>query len=472
MLNLICYLGLIRPWDLPHFPLLLDGLSITDYFARGSSDAFGAPRINLVVDQYSRLNSSILPANAATNTIWLQNSLSKLTQNPLNNHFIQNIGLLFADRYAGHEGVYGYMFDAGFDPQGEPDVNPAFHVLPREGCVVFLDKIRENRDNSDFANEVMYTAIHELGHVFNLWHVENTLNFMRTSQANNQAYPPDAYFFLDQHRHRLHNALDPYVRPGCRPFTVWGPGGPAANNPYKDVKIEKELDLKIHIQQEEFWFFEPIEMDIELSTSIKDKVFEVPDELDPGYERFIIYIARPDGTVTKYKPTKFFCSNTGMLKISSEQCYQRDISIFGQSGGYTFNSGGIYTIECFFKFEDRWLKSNTIDVEVKLPMFNSTAYNKTKRLLADPQAAKLLYYRSGSYSKHIIEELTIQSKKKRAGHLPANLSYALARYGSQNKEIEDKNKKKMLTFAKQAFDSGKLSTNRINNLQKLQERLE
>ncbi|WP_310278267.1 hypothetical protein [Flavobacterium piscis] len=435
-------------------------------------DDMGVPGINLLMDQLSRINTSIIGPNAKTDTFHLQEALRRLTRNDVFNRNIDSIGLLFADRFYGHAGVFGYMFDQGFDPEGIERVDQVFHMLPREGCVVFLDEIRDHRNSGDYANEVMFTAIHELGHVFNLWHIEDKLNFMKTSSPDRSAYGSEAQLFTRNHRLRLHNATDPYVRPGGKPYSTWGMGGPPANNPFKETQKEQYLKLEIEILQNEFWYFEPIEMDIRLSAIVKGKVFEVPDELDPGYERFCIYITRPDGTVTKYKSTKHFCHNNGTLKISSGEGFQRDISIFGQSGGYTFEGDGLYSVECFFKPYQTWIRSNTIEVNVKSPLPRSQSYSKIKNLFSNSQTAKLLYYRSGYYSQEIIRELTQQSKKKRGGHLTANLSYALACYISKYETAGNSSKKLAALLVNNALDSGNLSLNRTKNLLKLNERME
>jgi hypothetical protein len=97
----------------------------------------------------------------------------------------EKIAVLYGGFYAHHEAAFGVMFDAGYLPEAaEFNINnPLVEGRPREGCAVFLGAIAKARarlpgpELDDFDRQVLFTTIHELGHVFNLEHVRNPVNY-------------------------------------------------------------------------------------------------------------------------------------------------------------------------------------------------------------------------------------------------------------------------------------------------------
>ncbi len=238
MLDVTCYCGRLRPQLDLSFSLSLAGKSISEYFRYGSMDQNGVPDINLQIDTTSRYNNSIIPDERPTTAFYLQNALMRLTQNPLNTNKVNNIGLILADRFESRPGVLGFMFDLGFNPSGIDSVNSIYTDVPREGCAIFLNAIRQIRPSDDaFSKETVFTAIHELGHVFNLWHLENPKTFMATSN-NSTPYPETAYYFHKSHRDYLHQAsVNSHVWPGGSHFDERTIADPSFNNPFTVKKI-------------------------------------------------------------------------------------------------------------------------------------------------------------------------------------------------------------------------------------------
>jgi hypothetical protein len=466
MLTITCFVGKLRPGiELP-FPLMLDGQSIEDYFRLGSMNDSGSPDINMIVDD-SRFNASIIPNSEITDAVSLQYALRELTQNPTNVDHVNKIGLILADRYQPSGETLGLMFDVGFNPTGVTPVRPEFTAIPREGCAIFLNAIRDIRGTQDqYRREVLFTAIHELGHVFNLWHWEDPKTFMSKSQIT-QAYPSRAYFFHASQRRFLHQASTSYfVCPGGSKYETRGTLGPGPENFMAENKPNKELRLIININQQEFWYFEPIELDVEIRSS---KNITIPNRVDPGYEDFKIYITKPDGTIFKYRSPRLYCQNLSEIKIDPKHPFRRDISIFGQSGGYTFSSPGIYKIECFLKIsKNKIVRSNTIEFNVKERMDNNRNFLLLEKKITQKQTALLLYHRSGFYNNLAIEQLKEISDKEQRNFLGKNIDYALARYLAKNAQTKNL-KKKLLPLIKKTLDSNKLSINRQKRLQLLLE---
>ncbi|MGC4041932.1 MAG: hypothetical protein QM710_14405 [Flavobacterium sp.] len=465
MLTINCYVGFLRPiLRIPH--LLLQNRSITEYFAMGSMDGAGNPGLNLVIDEMSRISHCQIPADRPTTPFYLHDGLARLTQNPPYNHDIHNIGLIIADRFKPRPGLLGMMFDMGFNPAGIEPVSPYFTSVPREGCAIFTDAIRDIRPSQeDYSKEVVFTAIHELGHVFNLWHIDNPVTFMSTSQSGGP-YPSRAYYFNSNQRNFLNHTDNFHVRPGGSNFEDRGISSPAMNNPFEIGPIKSDLDLNINVEQKEFWYFEPIELDVTISLKKNSETESIPDKVDPGYENFIIYITKPDGTIFKYKSPRIYCQNNAVIKIQRDKPYQRDISIFGQSGGYTFMQFGQYKVQCVFEIEPKkYIFSNIIELFVKQPIIDNTVFLKKQSFLSSKDAGLLLYHRSGFFKNEILDEIEKYSTNKKDKLLANNISYALSKYIiHKDNNLNKKEVNKLSRFTNTALDSGTLSKNKIKNL--------
>ncbi|UTA67271.1 hypothetical protein [Emticicia sp. 21SJ11W-3] len=466
MLNITCFVGKLRPSLNLNFPLLLDNRGIEEYFLNGSMDTDGNPAIKLSVDDRTRFTSSIIPDDRPTTAFYLQQSLAHLTQNTPNLKQANNIGLILADSFKARPGLLGMMFDFGFNPSGLTPVSEFFTSVPREGCAIFLDAIESIRPNiDDFRREVLFTAIHELGHVFNLWHIENPKTFMATSDTTN-TFPSSAYLFNFRHRAFLHEApIDNHVWPGGTKFGDRGSLGPSEINPFNKPHVSKDIKMEISINQKdkEFWYFEPVELSIKLENTNSKKNVTIPDKIDPGYEDFIIFITRPDGSIFKYRSPRIYCQNEENMDITTNS-YLRDISIFGQSGGYTFSNPGIYRIQCFFKLKYSFLTSNVLEIHIKDLMLNNSRFLKLRKFLTFKDIALLLYHRNGYFSKTIINEIEEYCKGKKLDQLKTNLLYSLTRYLTHENYLPVKTRQKSMNFINKSLDSNYLSENQIKNL--------
>jgi hypothetical protein len=120
------------------------------------------------------------------------------------------------------------------------------------------------------------------------------------------------------------------------------------------------LAMKIGLSHKNFWPFEPVELDVELSLSRgQSKPVAVPDEIDPGYPSFQIWITRPDGERFRYRPQTRFCYPNGERLIARAQPFRRDISIFRQAGAYTFTIPGRYQVQAALRLRTgQFLLSN------------------------------------------------------------------------------------------------------------------
>ncbi len=133
-----------------------------------------------------------LSQDSSVTALELHNALAYLTGNPIEGP-ISRIGILLAESYEPFRPALGVMFDRGFATDDDLNSVDLFTKVPREGCAVFLGAISELRsDEESYAEEVLFTTVHELGHVFNLHHDEDSINFMARSQVE-KPYGPAAF---------------------------------------------------------------------------------------------------------------------------------------------------------------------------------------------------------------------------------------------------------------------------------------
>jgi hypothetical protein len=316
----------------------------------------------------------------------LHAALERMTGNQTDVSRITEIGLLVADRYEPSKGSFGMMFDKAFNPAS----SNRSQRKAREGCAVFLGGIEAARAPADVLDEVVFTAVHELAHVFNIQHGARP-SYMFQSAAFGQVALADAAFSGTESWLLSKCSSNDHIFPGRSAFADLGdlvslvrPGTPANAPPF---------DLRIGLQYSRFWNFEPVELDVELSTASVQPL-SVPDGLDCGYGAFRIWIEEPDGEKRFLRSPRHYCSPRGTLAISADQPFRRDISIFGESGGYTFRKAGVHRVHATFEFDGRsTISSNVIELEILPQAPDDPFYVDAQATLAQSQVARLLYYR-------------------------------------------------------------------------------
>ncbi len=471
MKKIICLLGLLKN-DLKPLIQPLDFIrkSISNFYRLASNDTNGNPAIALKVGPpISKLNNGEIPDDRLTDSYYLHYALRKMFMNHSQSSSFDRIGLIFADRLKGHKGAFGMMFDLGFNPRGYRPVEPTFTNVPREGCAIFLKAISHYRQTpNDYAKQALFTAVHEIGHVFNLWHKNSPKNFMSTSNKN-RVYGSGAFNFHKRHKEFLKLCdSSPYVWPGGSKFGERDILGPRDLNSNDFPENSRCLNLKINISKLEFWNFEPVELDIKLQVSGTNRKtrIRIPDKIDPGYECFQILIQRPDGTLYKYRSPRIYCENMGNIIITPNKSFERDISIFGQSGGYTFNTPGTHTIQAALILPDKTaLFSNKLEVEIKPAMPNSEDYRKMCDILSNQKAGLLLYHRNGSTRLKILKILDNFCRNNKKDEISSCVQHALgvlfykSALGKTMPTIKKYHQKSKRYFS-EALDKDLLSTRR------------
>lgn len=472
MKRMRCFVGALRPPTVAvPLPLLLAGADPAFYLNNGSAVGGGQRALDLVMD-YTRFASPFVPATS--DLLSLHFRLRALTLNPVSSGPIPvgGIGLILTDRFPDRPGVFGLMFDVGFN-SGVAD--PSFNAVPREGCALFLDAIRDARGGGpQYATEVGFSAVHELGHVFNLWHLRPPVNFMAQSEAA-AAFDPSAFFLAQPHVGFLSNVEQSmFVAPGGSGFGVRGALGPPGDSPFNSPTRQENLSLRISARQREFWPFEPVEMDVTLSSRRRTRL---PDAVDPGYENFDVWIDTPTGERRRYRPPVRYCANSGVLVLKPGTPFRRDISIFGQSGGYTFRELGVHRVFCTLRVGSSVIRSNVVELSVREPMLRSSRYRRLAANLTAPQAARLLFYKASRRPVAFVAPLMDAARDLGRAPSSANIRYclgrALTRAAANRPRVARRDQAKVASrVLNAALDSGLLGRPREKRTKQLLESLD
>jgi hypothetical protein len=157
-----------------------------------------------------------------------------------------------------------------------------------------------------------------------------------------------------------------------------------------------DLMLRISMDRHEFWPYEPVELDIAVRHSPKStrRSASVPDMIDPGYESFVVWIEEPDGERRRYRSPRHYCTHNAKLTVPRQGEFRRDLSIFGQAGGFTFRKVGRHRLFAEFSLgRSRVLRSNVIEIDILGPSPSDAFYRDSHSLFTDHHVGQLMYYR-------------------------------------------------------------------------------
>ena len=362
-----------------------------------------------------------------TDTIALHNATYNLLGHESYKHAlgVDEIVLLFSNRLYDRPNVFGMMFDLGNTGVGDWD------NVPRQACTVFVDAIKALRDPGlEYEKEMIFTTIHELGHVFNLEHIEDNSNYMSSSDSSiRQAFDETTAFRWDEkHRTCLRQCVhSSSIHPGGSSFFSNGQCGETGGSSRNQLRKSEKFSLHISTEKSSYWGVEPIELDVTI-TNESGRAVIWPDTMDPGYPQFMIWVVNPDGSRVKYLPPRRYCSNPSFNRLEKKASFKRDISIFIQSTGYLFKTPGVYSIEVEWQISKSLkLISNIIEIEIKPTSIHSKHIVEAIEFLDRPKIRDLLYFRMASVRSSVFSEIEAKNKLLDSlGILPA-LHYSAGR---------------------------------------------
>jgi hypothetical protein len=407
----------------------------------------------------------------------LQRILPSLLHNPPGMVPVPNLGVLLAPSYGPRESVFGMMFDVRRPIPGDM-ANNASNAMPREACAIFLNSIFKRRGPLVYAQQLAFTLVHEIGHLFNMQHVEPAVErcFLNSSTST-EPPPPEAFQFTITQSNRLVNCTDMENAPGGNDF---GDGGIWDNPvPRRCRRIPpRSLKLQIATTPAEFWPWEPIELDIKLRCGRKSKPWKIPDKIDPGYRSFEIWITEPDGTRRRFRSPRRYCAFEAEIACSDKKPFVRDVSLFWSAEGYTFSRPGVHEITArLFLPGGICLESNTHRICIRsrtgLPQRAQQRLDAFRELLIRSRSA--FYHRRAPDHIRQLQALEYLAGKFPREHVGAAATAILGKWfatGSRHRTQSQRDAKKLASrLLNRAIDHHAIGTSRRKNLQKTLETL-
>lgn len=354
-------------------------------FVQGHFRAASGGDIELDV-QFDSSKAPLLAAGETAVDGDLHFAMRSLTQNP-SRPPLSAMGLLVGFQHRSDREMFGLMFDQGIaSAPGDLDA-----AVAREGAAIFLNPITNNRSSAEHDAECRFTAIHELGHAFNLTHSpQDPPSFMSRSAVNSTAFGAEAYFFEVEQQDPLSRcSTDLSVRHDGSPFS----GGPSSNTGFLlGAPCTHRIRLVVEARPEVCTRYEPIHLDVTLRVPNRAApAAQVPRMIDPAHERFRIFITDPSGRERRYRNSTHCCPSRRRLKVSSSSPFQRDIVLLTEQGRYTFGAPGVHRIRVEFDVSPRvTLQSST---EIMILAERDRGWERSVNVLVTLGTTRLLQFR-------------------------------------------------------------------------------
>lgn len=261
--------------------------------------------------------------------------------------------------------VGGVMFDAA-DQYGGAGKSPE-----RQGCAVFrnhpwFNDLVANPGNGAQAaamRQLLYTYVHEIGHVFNFLHSwdknrPDALSWMNYDWKYDERNGEGS--FWTNFRMRFDDEELLHLRHGDRAAVIMG-GDPWASGAHLETPAGAMVDLVGQAPVElllrskgYFQFMEPVSVEFRLRNG-SDLPLELDLQLHPEYGNTIVYIRRPNGQILEYSPIlcRLATPEPKPLKpqgaAPGEDRYSQNVALSYGRYGYYFDEPGEYVLRAVYQ---------------------------------------------------------------------------------------------------------------------------
>ncbi|KKJ78464.1 hypothetical protein WH95_01670 [Kiloniella litopenaei] len=286
--------------------------------------------------------------------------------------------VLFAKRHDRGRGLGGIMFD---------DIG-ANH---RQGTAIFTDSFIQDAPAGDpnaaawRRRMVFWTAIHEMGHAFNLAHSwQKSLSYNGGDPwipltNNNEArtfmsYPfrvsgGESAFFSD-FRFRFMDEELVYMRHAPRRFVQMGNEDWFSNhNLEQDSSLQSgnfDLEIRPNKSDNSYQFLEPVSLELKLK-NVSDQAVEIEEDLLEDGRHITLFVQRSEGKTRKWRSLSTHCHHEHTTDLKPGQALYGSHMVSASTDGWTIDEPGFYNIQAVIDVNDEIISSNVLRVYVNPP---------------------------------------------------------------------------------------------------------
>lgn len=280
--------------------------------------------------------------------------------------------VLFAKQHDMGSGLGGIMFD---------DIGPNH----RQGTSLFTHSFISNPPTGDpnpgawIRRMVFWTAIHEMGHAFNLAHSwQKSLGTPWIPLANEPEarsfmnYPfrvsgGSSTFFSD-FEYRFSDGELLFMRHAPERFVQMGNADWFDHHGFEGANVSPEpslrLDLRVNRDVASFDFLEPVVLELKLTNIAERPVLVSPRVLEPSAS-MVVMIKKAGQPARRYVPFAEYCWEPNTVVLSPGESLYETLPVFAGRNGWNIAEPGCYTVQVALETEDEEdLISNPLQVRI------------------------------------------------------------------------------------------------------------
>lgn len=322
-------------------------------------------------------NSSTIPvADAGANGTWSDTEMHNAMVTYWSRFANQPqwaMWVLFAARHDQGRSLGGIMFD---------DIGPNH----RQGTAIFTDSFIVDAPAGDpnpqaWTNRmVFWTAVHEMGHAFNLAHAwQKTLSTPwmplqdESSLRSFMNYPFRAPFnqqtFFEDFQFRFSDSELVFMRHAPRRFVQMGNQNWFDNHGFEapDPRAQAfALEIRPNREKNAFAFLEPVKLELKLTNQSGQTALVEEDCIADG-SHIVVLVRRDGGQTRKWQPFITYCHQSTMTTLPAGQSLYASHFIGAATSGWLIDEPGFYTIQAATQIGGELILSNPLRIFVGTP---------------------------------------------------------------------------------------------------------
>jgi hypothetical protein len=270
----------------------------------------------------------------------------------------------------------GIMFD---------DIGPNH----RQGTAVFsgsfINEPPPNDPNADAAVRRIkfWTAVHELGHTFNLAHSwQKSLGtpwiplqdepLVRSFMNYPFRVPGGATAFFADFEYRFSDAELLFMRHAPERFVQHGNADWFDDHGFREADVSPEpalaLDVRVHREiQRHFEFLEPVVVELKL-TNVSGRPQLVDDGVLTGGEALAVIVKREGRPARRWAPFARYCKADGVRALAPGESAYGSIFVSAGLNGWDMAEPGRYTVQVMLRHGDEDVVSDPLEIRIAPPL--------------------------------------------------------------------------------------------------------